>query len=367
MAVSLENIANGKIYACRSSLLAKFVSGSVGEEIFSVSINLKVWNGDLTTDKPSQFTYQLQVPSSSMPSGLFSYEIDISDFVSEYVDMDGFDGTYTDDHAAFVELDWQVLTDDGSGTPSYDGSVTFAAVNGWASYAGDSEMPPYFIPSDVYAEGGSTTPLTILQRTVVGGSAQISDVFLEYSDGTNDSISVSTTGTRTRDIFQVADIDLGSDQRNVLVRLGLQQDIIKQFKIISKCKPRYTTHRIGYQNRIGVIDYLTCYGTNEQTQNVNREIYRKTVVSGNTRADSQYKVFHANGREDFTVNTDFIEQEANPRIQDILLSEYVFIDDTEHSIIIPSDNAQELKQRENDLINYTLSFKRGYDTIKSLK
>ena len=367
MAVSLQNIENGKIYACRSSLLAKFVSGAIGEEIFSVSVNLKVWNGDLTTDKPSQFTYQMQVPSTSMPSGLFSYEIDISDFISEYVDMDGFNGTYTDNHAAFVELDWQVLTDDGSGTPSYDGSVTFAAVNGWASYAGDSEMPPYFIPSDVYAEGGSTTPLTILQRTVVGGSVQVDTVNMVYSDGSTDSINQTTTGTRTRDIFQTAGIDLDPDQRYVDVALVLVETTVKTYRIINKCKPRYTTHRIGYQNRIGVIDYLTCYGTNERTQNVNREIYRKTVGSGNTRADSQYKVFHANGREDFTVNTDFIEQEANPRIQDLLLSEYVFIDDTEHSIIIPSDNAQELKQRENDLINYTLSFKRGYDTIKSLK
>jgi len=363
MAVSLENIENGKIYACRSSLIAKFVSLALGEEIFSVSVNLKVWNGDLTTDKPSQFTYQLQVPSTSMPSGLFRYEIDISDFVSEYVDMDGFNGTYTDNHAAFVELDWQVLTDNGGNS----GSVTFAAVNGWASYAGDIEMPAFFIPSDVYAEGDSTTPLTILQRTVVGGFAQITDVTLEYSDGTNEAINVETTGTRTRDLFQVAAINLSSTQRNVLVRLRDQQEVVKKYRIINKCKTKYTTYRIGYQNRIGVIDYLTCYGTNEQTQNVNREIYRKTVLSANTRADSQYKVFHANGREDFTVNTDFIEQEANPKIQDILLSEYVFIDDTEHSIIIPSDNAQELKQRENDLINYTLSFKRGYDTIKSLK
>src|SRR6056297_855965 len=136
MAVTLANIQEGKIYACRSSLLAKFVSGSLNETIFIVSVNLKIWNGDIVNNKPANFTYQLQVPSSSMPANLTSYELDISEFVSEYVDMDAFNGTYANDSAAFVEMNWQVLTDDGSGTPSYDDTFTFAVVNGWATYEG---------------------------------------------------------------------------------------------------------------------------------------------------------------------------------------------------------------------------------------
>jgi len=405
MAVTLANIQEGKIYACRSSLLAQFVSGSLNETIFSVSVNLKIWNGDIVNDKPANFTYQLQVPSSSMPANLFSYELDISEFVSEYVDMDAFNGTYANDSAAFVEMNWQVLTDDGSGTPSYDDTFTFAVVNGWATYEGNIEMPPFYVPSNLYMEPNSSYALTVLQRTVVGGTVQASTLDLTYSDGTTDSQSLTTTGTRTADIFQVAFIDLDyQDYVDVSIGLGpsafssygdyyaylcdeengtggdvdCANETFGQFfsgpfvqnkvmRIYNKCKPRYTTFKIGYQNRIGVIDYLTCYGTHSETQNAKREVFRQTVLSGNDTSNSQYKVFSANGRQDFTVNTDFIEEDANERIRDILLSKYVFIAGETNEVLIPDDNAQELIKSENNLINYTLQFKRGYDTVKSLR
>jgi len=358
MAVTLANIQEGKIYACRSSLLAQFVSGSLNETILSVSVNLKIWNGDIVNDKPSSLTYALQVPSASMPDNLTNYELDISEFVSEYVDMDAFNGTYKDDLAAFVEMSWQVLTDSGGS----QGNVTFAVVNGWASYEGNIEMPPFYVPSNLYMEPNSTYALTVLQRTVVGGTVQASTLDLTYSDGTTDSQLLTTTGTRTADIFQVAVIDLDY-QKYVDVSI----DGTKVMRLINKCKPRYTTFKIGYQNRIGVIDYLTCYGTHSETQNAKREVFRQTVPSGNDTSNSQYKVFSANGRQDFTVNTDFIEEDANERIRDILLSKYVFIAGETNEVLIPDDNAQELIKSENNLINYKLQFKRGYDTVKSLR
>ena len=67
------------------------------------------------------------------------------------------------------------------------------------------------------------------------------------------------------------------------------------------------------------------------------------------------------------MNTDFIEEDANERIRDILLSEYVFIAGKTNEVLVNDDNAQELIKSENDLINYTLQFKRGYDTVKSLR
>ncbi len=401
MAVTLANIQEGKIYACRSSLLAQFVSGSLNETILSVSVNLKIWNGDIVNDKPSSLTYALQVPSASMPDNLTNYELDISEFVSEYVDMDAFNGTYKDDLAAFVEMSWQVLTDSGGS----QGNVTFAVVNGWASYEGNIEMPPFYVPSNLYMEPNSTYALTVLQRTVVGGTVQVNTLDLTYSDGTTDSQSLTTTGTRTADIFQVAFIDL-DDQDYVDVSIGLGPSAFSSYgdyyaylcdeengtggdvdcanetfgqffsgpfvqnkvmRIYNKCKPRYTTFKIGYQNRIGVIDYLTCYGTHSETQNAKREVFRQTVLSGNDTSNGQYKVFSANGRQDFTVNTDFIEEDANERIRDILLSKYVFIAGETNEVLIPDDNAQELIKSENNLINYKLQFKRGYDTVKSLR
>ena len=110
--------------------------------------------------------------------------------------------------------------------------------------------------------------------------------------------------------------------------------------------------------------------------NVTSENYKSNILdldnNGGTPSyvinKHQEKIFMVNSRESISVSTDFISEEYNEVIRQLLNSEQVWVDDGTNVLPINlKSKSFELKKGVNDrFVNYTISFDYAFDKINNI-
>jgi hypothetical protein len=375
MAVTLTSIQEEKIYGVRSALPCRFVSDTVAEYFETITIDLKIWNGDDTTAKPSADTYSFSLNANVLGTNLTSYEVDIAEFVREYINTDNFTATpvtsYAQDWAAWVEISWTATIVGGDTT--YSDAPIIICTNGWRAYDDPTlALDTYYFPVSVQVPGDKVYFITVLDNGVTGAARILDEIEIDYDISAAASTAFGTAGSTTASLFKTVALSWGANDTKATVKLMLSSAVVFSFEVFRYCKSKYVNQVIGYTNRLGVMDFIFTFGKNENNQNVTRANYKPALNSTYTAANAQYRISSANGKQPFTTNTDFVPQETREKIRDLLLTEYAIITDATSTTliskaIVPTDSDQVMKQDNNEMSNYTLSFEYAYDTINSVR
>ena len=130
---------------------------------------------------------------------------------------------------------------------------------------------------------------------------------------------------------------------------------------------RFTTYDINFINKEGAQQVLTMFKKRTDNISITSQEYesdRGQPLLGN----HQFVKYNTQARKDFKVNSGFISEDVNETIQQLLLSDKVWI--LENSILTPvnlKSKSLEFKTRQNDrLINYELNFEYAFNEVNNI-
>ena len=147
----------------------------------------------------------------------------------------------------------------------------------------------------------------------------------------------------------------------------------------SRCS-KYTAYKVIFYNRFGALQEILFTRKSTKTLETNFDEYKRSTVNFNLASFSydKYKAqkqrIDIQGTETLTLNTDFLEEGISDPIQELLMSEQIWVDEgilnTEasiHPVIIRSTSVEKKTNVNNKLVSYTIEFEFANDKIQNIR
>ena len=130
---------------------------------------------------------------------------------------------------------------------------------------------------------------------------------------------------------------------------------------------RYTPVDIFFINKEGGLQSLTFFKAKRDSLSVTDSEYESDRLQPNLGAH-QYTKYNKQGRESFTVNSGFLEEEVNETFKQLFLSERVWIfENSQYTPINVQSKELAYKTRQNDrLISYEVNFQYAFNAINNI-
>lgn len=235
---------------------------------------------------------------------------------------------------------------DGGGTPAVQGAVTHTGFEGYSEFwAG--------VNQDIDADDYELTNTGDSQIIYLPDS--VASFAYDMNSGTATKATISGAAT------------------SVAAVSGNYTWAIERF-----CSPKYTPVLMRFINRNGVPQdqyffLKSSKAITAKSENFKRNIFTYSSSSYDAQ-DHQIKTFNKNGKYKYTLNTDYITEAYVEVMQDILLSEYVWIytthdpfTDSTYRAVNVVTNSLVWKTSLNDrLIQYTLEVEDANDYINNI-
>jgi len=360
MSISVtSDLQNDNIVKARSGMKIEFTANNVGETIFSVSFGVKLWSG-LKSAVPSNPQFQVQIPSTAIELGRRSYMVEVSDFIKTALSKQDINDKGS--RATWVQIEYIVLTDDGSTNSIYGGTLNCSAVTGWSDTDAGKVASEYHLPGGTYYVAEDTDyKFQVLDFANANGSRTLQEISFTYEDGTGGSITLADTPTiDSTEIHQLITIPM-IGHTSAAVRLQSDTVTLDTFRVEVRCRDKYGIRKLDYKDRNGTTSSLYLFGRSNRTQSVERETFRRSTLPASNTV--KYAICDVNGRESEELNTDFVTEDYDDIIQDILLTEQAELDGRRVNV---TDTSKTYKESVNELINYSLNVKFADDTILNI-
>ena len=140
---------------------------------------------------------------------------------------------------------------------------------------------------------------------------------------------------------------------------------------------RYEPIKVTFVNKFGALQDFYFVLKSIESTNVKSEQYKRSIFSDATLSYKTYQhqkqLFHTNGNDTITLNTDYIDEENNKVIEELMLSEQTWITrvtDEEELIlpVMPKTKSVTYKTSVNDrLVQYTIEFDMAFDKINNIR
>lgn len=157
-----------------------------------------------------------------------------------------------------------------------------------------------------------------------------------------------------------------------------QQQVIGTYQQFTECK--YKSYRCSYIGRYGGVEFITFFKASEENISVKGTEYSRynkiTNYSGyGTSQNMQYQQygqtndFNVNGTKSIKLNTGWVSENYRNKIQDLMLSESIFITDSVGTVFAVQLKTKSLKLQKNindKSINYTMEFDISSNIINNV-
>ena len=174
--------------------------------------------------------------------------------------------------------------------------------------------------------------------------------------------SINTPGTNfSNELVKYLWVNISEAPTDDFIEI-VYNGVIKTLLITDEC--RYTPQDIAFQNKDGAVQVMTFFKVKKDSISVTSENYEGNRGHG----FHQNIKFNINAKKKFTVNSGFVSEDKNETIQQLLLSERVWL--LNNGIETPlnvGSTSQEFKTRQNDrLINYQIDFEYAFNEINNV-
>ena len=342
-----------------------FVATPTTGYITQAYVDLRIWSGDLVTDRPTSPTYEITKEALTGSDSEIVFEL--SSLIRDYYvhNRDAYDDVLT----TFADCLWvevQYFTIDTGGLNAVV-TNTYLASDGYGYFTEGYNPQPdlatdktIFLPKyTLYGAGYAYAyyALFVNSDEITGWDNYYDGVY-----GGGYGISASTESNRK--IIYVDEIrtDTMGLLTKIILKNGTTDLYTINFEYIEYCK--FTPRQIKFYNKDGLLQVFYAGAKSSEELKTNRESYKADLGYNYSVEKHQMQNFNTNGNESITLNTDWIPESQNEIIKQILLSELIWIDDIPVNI---STSSVQYKTKQNDrMINYTMTFDYSANVIQDV-
>tara|TARA_Y100001937_G_scaffold692_1_gene834 strand:+ start:1804 stop:2748 length:945 start_codon:yes stop_codon:yes gene_type:complete len=144
------------------------------------------------------------------------------------------------------------------------------------------------------------------------------------------------------------------------------------WKIERICSAKYTPIQMRFINHKGAPQDFYFFLKSVENVNTKSETFKRNIFvqssSNYDKESHQTKTFNKTGRKRFTLNTDYLIEAYNEVIEDIMLSEYVwiFVGNVLHPVTVITSSLLKKTSLNDKLIQYTLEVEDANDIINNI-
>ena len=385
--------------ATKINVRSPFYIQPTNSSLASATMQLYIYTGVLTTDKPASAQYT--ITKNRIDSNNYVV-FEISELVRDYIDIE-FDGEY-DSQTVWVESDITMYNavDGGGSTVGSPINNDYIAFDGYG-YFHEGTNPQLsrglllsnntiFRLNDsnvripVFTE--DTNSVTFLykgeeKRTQTVSSSTNTNAQIDYItvSGLDDNDTYKERVINDGGTLEDSDcLDLFLRRYNigevdeVIVNTDAGVEVVK-INTIYECK--YEPYKVTFVNKFGALQDLWFFKKSVESTSVTSEQFKASIFDQSTLSYKTYKhqqqAFLAQGKDRITMNTGYVNDDHNAVLEELLLSEQVWyteITETEEKVIpvIPLTKSITYKTSVNDkLANYTVDFEHAFDKINNIR
>ena len=135
---------------------------------------------------------------------------------------------------------------------------------------------------------------------------------------------------------------------------------------------KYTPIKCVFINKFGVHQEFYFFAKKTDSFSSTGDQYKANIVSNDGTYDvekHQFVDFNKNGSVKYALNTDYVGEEVNPYIQELMLSEQVWlvIDGSVVPVRVTTSDVQYRTSLNDKMVNYTVEFEQSNDIISSVR
>ena len=145
------------------------------------------------------------------------------------------------------------------------------------------------------------------------------------------------------------------------------------FTIHRVCDSKFGSSKITFLNRFGALQEMYFFHKSTENITTTSESYKRNIfdyaTTNYSSTDHRMQKFNTNANKKTTLNTPFVTEQFNDAIEELMLSEYVWL--TQGSIthpVTPSTKSLTFKTSVNDkLVQYTIEFDHTSSVINNVR
>lgn len=137
-----------------------------------------------------------------------------------------------------------------------------------------------------------------------------------------------------------------------------------QIELIEECK--YDVQEVQFLNRFGVFEILHFYKAKKESLTFDYDNFKNNYTNGTSYSTTvhQLKRYNVTGNKKFTMETGFLNEAHNSTIQELLMSEYVWMGGAPVNV---TKKSLDMKRRIIDKnISYSLDFEYAFDEMNNV-
>ena len=324
------------------------------------SVNLSIYIYTGTSDKELQSSDLKYTLTKSIISYQDNIVFEIAEIVRDYIDV-----TFNNDYESRTVWVKTVanLVDDTDTIFTYGSPVTNTslAFDGYGFY--EDEINPQLTAYDlisastIYLPEDTAGKLPVYRATT--GSVVIDSVTTTITDNGN-----------TNQKIKYVDIPANTNTIAIKDSGGTTQ---KTISVVSICEPKFTPYKVTFINRYGVFQDVYAFKKTTESFNVTDEKFKRNIISSSTVTygvnQAQQTRYNINATSSITLNTGFIKEDMNDTIEELFLSENIWIRYKNKTLpIIPKTKTLQFKTvLNNNMIDYTIDFEFAFDKINNVR
>lgn len=355
----------------------------------SAKLELWIYTGTINSYDPANPNYTI---SKTKLPGEDNIYFEIAELVKDYVTIN-----FTGDYGSATITAWASWSltntyDDGTTATK---SNTILASHGYGYF--EDEINPQLIQAlqqtntCIYWKKGEKVRIPLYRYNefyniefyegdVLTDQITYNEIYTKLTADTTEITADSTLFTA--DATHVKSIESDNISGDVVVPLDTTkvkiitidgEEIELNIYYIEECKN--TPYKVTFLNKFGALQDIWMFGRRRERANVSRESFKTSTIQSSASGviyplhKSTDKTHNVETNKSLTLNTSFVCEQYNEVVQELLLSEYVWIhEDQQVFPIIPKDNVVEYKTHLYEkLLNYTINFDYAYSEINLVR
>ena len=326
--------------------------------IKTVDLKIYVYEGTEGSYASTDLRYEIQ---KEILTGDTNVVFEIAELVRDYLTVD-FNNDYLS--KAIWATTIATILDENDIVYSYGSPVSnnYLAVNGYGYF--EDEINPelsrnaLMTSNTIYLPEATAGKLPIFAEGVGKVTIDSVDTQITDSGNTNQKIQYLTIPADSQTI-QVYDTD--------------DTTLLKTIKVNNVCEPKYTPLKVTFINKYGAFQDLYFFKKSTESFQVTDETFKRNTIENSTvtypKYGGQEERYNTNARKNISLNTGFINEDSNSAIEELFLSENVWIRQDNSTLpIVPKSKSLTLKTSLNDkLANYTVDFEFAFNKINNVR
>jgi hypothetical protein len=326
--------------------------------ISTAQLSLYIYTGTSGSYTSSDLKYTIQKERINADDKI---NFEVSELIRDYINVD-FNNDYLSKCVWVTAI--TNLFDENNQPYTYSNpqNNTYLALDGYGYF--EDEVNPelsrnaLITANNIYLPEGTAGKLPIFGEGVGKVTIDGSDTEITDDGNTNQKIQYVTIPADSSTI-QVYDTD--------------DSTLLKTISVTNICEPKFTPYKITFVNKYGAFQDLYMFKKSMENLNVTDERFRRNTIVNNTTSyatnAAQSERYNVNAQTSLTVNTGFIKEDMNSTIEEMFLSENVWIRYENKTLpVLPKSKSLAYKTVLNDkLINYTVELEFAFTKINSVR